>query len=327
MEEIVLDYHSRPAEEVVKELGTDVKQGLTAERVAGLQAQFGPNKLEEKKKKPLIVRFLEQFKDVMIIILLIAACVSFGVICYEVFGTGEGEALEFVEPALIVFIVILNAVMGLVQESKAEKALEALKNMSAPHARVLRDGKEQIIAASELVPGDIIFLEAGDFVPADARLLESVNLKSEESALTGESVPAEKDAREAVAENAPIGDRTNMVFSGCSVTYGTATAVVTGTGMKTEMGKIANLLAGEKETRTPLQQKLAQLGKYLGIVALAACVVIFIIGACMPNADWLEIFMTAVGHADAEQNDAGQDVSGRGRSDGAGRGERLARGA
>ena len=294
MEEIVLDYHSRPAEEVVKELGTDVKQGLTAERVAGLQAQFGPNKLEEKKKKPLIVRFLEQFKDVMIIILLIAACVSFGVICYEVFGTGEGEALEFVEPALIVFIVILNAVMGLVQESKAEKALEALKNMSAPHARVLRDGKEQIIAASELVPGDIIFLEAGDFVPADARLLESVNLKSEESALTGESVPAEKDAREAVAENAPIGDRTNMVFSGCSVTYGTATAVVTGTGMQTEMGKIANLLAGEKETRTPLQQKLAQLGKYLGIVALAACVVIFIIGACMPNADWLEIFMTAV---------------------------------
>ena len=289
-----MSYHSRSAEDALQELGSDEKNGLSGARVAQLQAQYGPNKLDEKKKKPLIVRFLEQFKDVMIIILLIAACVSFGVICYEVFGTKEGEALEFVEPALIVFIVILNAVMGLVQESKAEKALEALKNMSAPHARVLRDGKEQIVAASALVPGDIIFLEAGDFVPADARLLESTNLKSEESALTGESVPSEKDARETIAEDAPIGDRTNMVFSGCSITYGTATAVVTGTGMKTEMGKIAGLLAGESETRTPLQLKLAQLGKYLGIVALVACAVIFIIGACMPNADWLEIFMTAV---------------------------------
>ena len=289
-----MSYHSRSAEDALQELGSDEKNGLSGARVAQLQAQYGPNKLDEKKKKPLIVRFLEQFKDVMIIILLIAACVSFGVICYEVFGTKEGEALEFVEPILIVFIVILNAVMGLVQESKAEKALEALKNMSAPHARVLRDGKEQIVAASALVPGDIIFLEAGDFVPADARLLESTNLKSEESALTGESVPSEKDARETIAEDAPIGDRTNMVFSGCSITYGTATAVVTGTGMKTEMGKIAGLLAGESETRTPLQLKLAQLGKYLGIVALVACAVIFIIGACMPNADWLEIFMTAV---------------------------------
>ena len=289
-----MTYFDRSAQEAASSLGTDMQKGLSEAEAERRLAEYGENKLEEKKKKPLIVRFLEQFKDAMIIILLIAAVISFGVACYQVFGTGEGDPIEFVEPILIVFIVILNAVMGLVQESKAEKALEALKNMSAPHAKVLRDGKEEIIAASELVPGDIIFLEAGDFVPADARLLESVNLKSEESALTGESVPAEKDAREAVAENAPIGDRSNMVFSGCSVTYGTATAVVTGTGMQTEMGKIANLLAGEKETRTPLQQKLAQLGKYLGIVALAACVVIFIIGACMPNADWLEIFMTAV---------------------------------
>ena len=287
-------YHNQPVGDVIRELGTDADCGLSQAQIAELRTKYGANKLAEKKKKPLIVRFLEQFKDVMIIILLIAACVSFGIICYEVFGTGEGEALEFVEPALIVFIVILNAVMGLVQESKAEKALEALKNMSAPHARVIRDGKEQFIQAADLVPGDIIFLEAGDFVPADARLLTSTNLKSEESALTGESVPSEKDARAEVAENAPIGDRDNMVFSGCSITYGTAKAVVTGTGMQTEMGKIAGLLAGEKETRTPLQQKLAQLGKYLGIVALAACAVIFIIGACMPNADWLEIFMTAV---------------------------------
>ena len=286
-------YHDQAAEEVLSALETDVQRGLTVEQVAARRAQYGENKLDEKKKKPLIVRFLEQFKDVMIIILLIAACVSFGIICYQVFVTHEESPIEFVEPALIVFIVVLNAIMGLVQESKAEKALEALKNMSAPHARVIRDGKEQLIQASELVPGDIIFLEAGDFVPADARLLKSSNLKSEESALTGESVPSEKDASAVVDENSAIGDRDNMVFSGCSITYGTATAVVTGTGMKTEMGKIANLLAGEKEVRTPLQQKLAQLGKYLGIVALAACVVIFIVGACV-GLDWLELFMTAV---------------------------------
>ena len=287
-----MDYHSSSAEDVIKELGTDEKRGLTSERVSALQAQFGPNKLDEKKKKPLVLRFLEQFADVMIIILLIAAVISFVVTCIQVVN-GEGEAIEFVEPALIVFIVVLNAVMGLVQESKAEKALEALKNMSAPHARVLRDGKEQIVAASELVPGDIIFLEAGDFVPADARLLESTNLKSEESALTGESVPAEKNAQAEIASDAPIGDRANMVYSGCSVTYGAAKAVVTDTGMRTEMGKIAGLLASEKEARTPLQQKLAKLGAYLGIAAVLACAVVFIVGACM-RLDWLGLFMTAV---------------------------------
>ena len=288
-----MTYFDRSAQEAASSLGTDMQKGLSEAEAERRLAEYGENKLEEKKKKPLIVRFLEQFKDAMIIILLIAAVISFGVACYQVFGTGEGDPIEFVEPILIVFIVILNAVMGLVQESKAEKALEALKNMSAPHAKVLRDGKEEIIAASELVPGDIIFLEAGDFVPADARLLESVNLKSEESALTGESVPAEKNAQAEIASDAPLGDRANMVFSGCSVTYGAGKAVVTGTGMQTEMGKIANLLAGEKETRTPLQQKLAKLGTYLGIAAVLACVVVFIVGACM-QLDWLDLFMTAV---------------------------------
>ena len=201
--------------------------------------------------------------------------------------------MEFFEPVLILLIVVLNAIMGMVQESKAEKALDALKNMSAPHARVIRDGKESVIDASQLVPGDIIKLEAGDFIPADARLLKSVSLKSEESALTGESVPSEKDAEAEIAENAGVGDRSNMVFSGCSVTYGTATAVVTGTGMETEMGKIAGLLEGEEEGQTPLQQKLAQLGKYLGFVALAACAIIFVVGL-MNGIDVLEIFMTAV---------------------------------
>ncbi len=287
------EYFSCPADEVVTSLGTDAAKGLTEAEAQERKARYGENKLQEQKKKSMFVRFLEQFKDVMIIILLIAACVSFGVICYQVFVTGEESPIEFVEPALIIFIVVLNAIMGLVQESKAEKALEALKNMSAPHARVLRDGKEKFIQASELVPGDVIYLEAGDFVPADARLLTSSNLKSEESALTGESVPSEKDARAEVKEKASVGDRTNMVFSGCSVTYGSATAVVTGTGMNTEMGKIAGLLAGEKEVRTPLQDKLAQLGKYLGFVALAACAIIFIVGACV-GLDWLELFMTAV---------------------------------
>ncbi len=232
-------------------------------------------------------RFLDQFKDVMIIILLIAAVVSFSIICFE---KNWGELFE---PALILLIVILNAVMGVMQESKAEKALDALKNLSAPHARVIRDGKEAVIDASLLVPGDIIKLEAGDFIPADARLIQSASLKSEESALTGESVPSEKDASAVIDEKAPLGDRSNMVFSGCSVTYGTAVAVVTATGMNTEMGKIAGLLDGETEGQTPLQAKLAQLGKYLGIMALVACGIIFVVGL-FNDMDPMHLFMTAV---------------------------------
>ena len=279
--------HSKTREEVLKSLSSNAERGLASSQVAELQGKFGPNKLSESKKKTNLQRFLEQFKDVMIIILLLAAAVSFVVACFG------HDPMEFFEPALILLIVVLNAVLGVVQESKAEKALDALKNMSAPHARVLRDGAEQVIDASGLVPGDIIRLEAGDFVPADARLLKSVSLKSEESALTGESVPSEKDAEAAVEEKAPLGDRDNMVFSGCSVTYGTATAVVTGTGMQTEMGKIAGMLAGEQDTQTPLQQKLSQLGKYLGFVALAACAVIFVVGL-INGIHVLEIFMTSV---------------------------------
>ena len=279
--------HSKTREEVLKSLSSNAERGLTSSQVAELQGKFGPNKLSEGKKKTNLQRFLEQFKDVMIIILLLAAAVSFVVACFG------HDPMEFFEPALILLIVVLNAVLGVVQESKAEKALDALKNMSAPHARVLRDGAEQVIDASGLVPGDIIRLEAGDFVPADARLLKSAGLKSEESALTGESVPSEKDAEAAVEEKAPLGDRDNMVFSGCSVTYGTATAVVTGTGMRTEMGKIAGMLAGEQDTQTPLQQKLSQLGKYLGFVALAACAVIFVVGL-INGIHVLEIFMTSV---------------------------------
>ena len=280
-------YHNEPISSVLKELETNMENGLSSSDVAILLAEHGDNKLKEKKKKTNFQRFLDQFKDVMILILIVAAIISFVIACVE------GNPKEFFEPALILLIVIMNAIMGVMQESKAEKALDALKSLSAPHARVIRDGEESVIDASQLVPGDIIRLEAGDFIPADARLIRSVSLKSEESALTGESVPSEKDADATVDATAPLGDRTNMVFSGCSITYGTALAVVTATGMNTEMGKIANLLDNEEEGQTPLQKKLSQLGKYLGIVALVACAIIFVVGLAN-GIPALEIFMTAV---------------------------------
>lgn len=280
-------FYNQPTEKILRQFSVNEKSGLSMEQISELQAKYGPNKLKEKKKKSNMQRFFDQFKDVMILILIAAAVISFVIACVE------GNPMEFFEPVLILLIVVLNAFMGMLQESKAEKALDALKSMSAPHARVLRDGEERMIDASELVPGDIIRLEAGDFIPADARLLHSVSLKSEESALTGESVPSEKDAQAIIDEKAALGDRNNMVFSGCSITYGTATAVVTATGMNTEMGKIANLLEGESDSQTPLQKKLAQLGKYLGILALAACAVIFIVGL-VNGIPVMEIFMTAV---------------------------------
>ncbi len=279
-------YNSDTAE-LLKELGSNAETGLSSAQTEELIKKHGENKLKEKTKKTTMQRFLDQFKDAMILILIAAAAVSFAIACIE------GDAKEFFEPALILAIVIINAIMGVMQESKAEKALDALKSLSAPHARVIRDGKEQIIDAKLLVPGDIIKLEAGDFIPADARLLSSSSLKSEESALTGESVPAEKDANEKVALDAPLGDRTNMVFSGCSVSYGTGTALVTATGMDTEMGKIANLLDSENETQTPLQKKLSQLGKYLGMMAIVACAIIFVVGVTN-DIPALEIFMIAV---------------------------------
>ena len=279
--------HNLSAAEVVEALNSDISKGLRDEQVSELREKYGENRLREKKKKTNFQRFIDQFKDVMILILIGAAAVSFAI------AVSEGDPEGFFEPVLILVIVVVNAIMGTIQESNAEKALDALKSLSAPHARVVRNGEEKIIDAAELVPGDIIRLEAGDFIPADARLIRSVSLKSEESALTGESLPSEKDASVIVDEKAPLGDRTNMIFSGCSVSYGTAAAVVTATGMDTEMGKIANLLENEEEGQTPLQDKLAQLGKYLGIICLACCAIVFVIGLTsgMPV---MEIFMTAV---------------------------------
>lgn len=280
-------YHSSNTSSVIEYLSSDPILGLSSEMAQQRRQTFGENKLKERKKQSSFQRFCNQFKDVMILILLLASAISFVVACIE------GETKEFFEPVLILLIVLLNALMGVMQESKAEKALDALQNLSAPHARVIRDGAEQMISASELVPGDIIRLEAGDFVPADARLIHSASLKSEESALTGESLPTEKNAAALLPEDAPLGERRTMVFSGCSITYGTAAAVVTATGMQTEMGKIADLLNTEKEMQTPLQKKLTKLGKYLGILALFACAVIFVVGL-LNGIPALDIFMTAV---------------------------------
>ncbi len=282
-----MDSHFEKLESLLEKLQTNSRNGLTASQVNERREQYGENRLREKKRKTVLQRFFDQFRDVMILILLAAAVISFIVACTE------GELREFFEPVLILLIVVLNAIMGVLQENKAEKALDALKKMSSLRARVTRDGKEEMIDSAGLVPGDIIRLEAGDFVPADARLISSASLKSEESALTGESVPTEKDSEAQVDKKAPLGDRTNMVFSGCSITYGSALAVVIATGMNTEMGKIAGMLENESDTATPLQQKLYKLGRNLGIIALLACAGVFIIGV-IDRIPILEIFMTAI---------------------------------
>lgn len=271
--------------ELISKLGSHAESGLTNQEYQLKRQEFGPNKLAEGKKKTKLQQFLHQFKDVMILILLLAAGISFFIALMEKEG--------YFEPFLILFIVVLNAIIGLVQEGKAERALDALKKMSAPKARVIREGQERIIDAADLVPGDLIFLEAGDYVPADGRILQSSSLKTEESALTGESEPEEKRAGTLEKGNIPLGDRTNMVYAGCSVTYGTAKAVVTATGMGTEIGKIAELIAGSPDTRTPLQLKLEKLGKLIGFLAMGICIVIFAIGALSGMA-LIDIFMIAV---------------------------------
>lgn len=274
-------------EEIISKYQVDVEKGLSESQVDELRKIYGPNKLKEKKKKSWFIKFLEQFKDVMILILIAAAIVSF------VIAIINKEPSDFFEPILILIIVIMNALMGVFQEAKAERALDALKSLSSPHARVIRDGVEKIIKSEELVPGDIIKFEAGDFVPADSLLLESSSLKSEESMLTGESLPSEKDAKKEVKEDASLGDQTNKVFSGCSITYGSGKALVVSTGMNTEIGKIANLLDEDDSNETPLQRRLAQLGKYLGILALVCCAIIFVVGL-VSGTDPLDIFMISV---------------------------------
>ena len=283
-------WHSEPLDRVAGELKTDLENGLSGGEAAALLRENGPNKLDEKPPRSFIRRFFDQLKDAMVIILIIAAAVSLGLSVYHALTGGEAD---WIEPIVILAIVLLNALLGVIQESKAEAALEALKNMSAPAARVIRDGTLQTVKSTELAPGDVIEMEAGDLVPADCRLIATTSFQCDESALTGESVPAAKDAAAPVAGIAPLGDRVNMAYAGCAVSYGRARAVVVETGMHTEMGKIAAMLENEDETVTPLQLKLAKLGKTLGFLALGICAVIFVVGL-LDGLNVLEMFMTAV---------------------------------
>lgn len=260
------------AEEVLEAQSTSADQGLTAAEAQKRLASVGPNKLDEEEKTPLWKRFFEQMADPMVIMLLVAAAIS------VITGFIQGEP-EWADAAIILSVVILNSVLGVVQEAKSEQALEALQEMSAAQSKVIRDGKMSHMASSELVPGDVVLLEAGDSVPADCRVLESASMKIEEAALTGESVPVEKHADAialaADADDVPLGDRKNMCYMGSTVVYGRGRAVVVGTGMNTEMGKIATALTQAKKELTPLQMKLNELSGILTKLVLAICVIIF----------------------------------------------------
>lgn len=259
--------------------------GLSGEEAARRLIEYGSNQIRSAGKKSFLRMFLEQFRSFMIIILLIAATIS------AVVGITEGEGLF--DTYIIVGILILNALIGAWQERKAEDSLEALKNLASPETKVMRDGVISVIPSRNLVPGDVVILETGSIVPADMRLLEAVNLKIQESALTGESVPEDKTVAVPEEEEVPLGDRVNMAFSSCLVTYGRGRGVVTATGMGTEVGKIADLLAQTADTKTPMSERLGKLGKTLGIAALVICAAIFGIGVLYGNGI-MEMFMTAV---------------------------------
>ena len=261
------------------------ENGLTSEKVSENRAKYGTNELQAKKKKSTFVKFLEQFKDFMIIVLIIAAIIS-GVVGYI-----EGEGIT--DSIIILIVVVLNAVIGVIQENKAEKSLEALQKLSAHVSKVIRNGKMEVIPAKELVLGDIVVLDTGDYVPADLRIIEAVNLKSQEASLTGESVPVDKKTEKIENAEVDLGDRDNMLFSSSLITYGRGKGIVVETGMNTEVGKIAGIINSAEETQTPLQAKLNKLGKTLGIAALVICAIIFVIGL-LYGKDPIEMFMTAV---------------------------------
>ena len=282
------DYYKLSVDETLNELNAD-SAGLSSERAAERLAQYGPNKLKEAEKPGFWKRFLTQLKEPMLLILLAAAGVS------ALTGAIAGES-EWAETIIILAVVLLNAVLGVLQESKAEAAIEALQTMTAATCKVLRDGKMAALHSDELVPGDVVLLEAGDAVPADGRIIESASLKIEEAALTGESVPVNKmlDALGAAQKQAdvPLGDRKNMCYMGSTVVYGRGKAVITATGMSTEMGKIAGVLSNTKDEQTPLQRKLDELGRLLSKMVLGICVFIFAFNLFMARGE-----LTASGHA------------------------------
>ncbi len=282
-------WHSSSVEEIAKNLKTNINIGLPDDEAQKRFEIYGPNNLKEKKKESIFVKFIKQFNDFMIITLIIAAIIS------AVVSKLNGEA-DYIDSIIIVAIVIFNAIMGLVQEQKAEKSLEALKKMTAPNAKVRRNGRVQEIDATLVVPGDIVILEAGNYVPADCRLINSYNLKIEESALTGETIPSLKDSSKILKENTAMGDLCNMVFATTIVVNGHGEAIVVETGMNTRVGKIAGMIIEDESPETPIQKKLAEVGKILAIACIIICVLIFVIGI-FKKIPIIEMFMTSVGLA------------------------------
>ena len=279
-------FHTQTEEEVLRDLNTTPK-GLTEAEAKKRLAEYGSNELDEGKKSTMLQKLLAQFKDMMIIVLLIAAAIS------ALVPNAEGHR-EWVDAIIILAVVVINAIMGVIQENKAEQAIEALKEMSTPDAHVLRDGHNITINSHNLVPGDVVLLEAGDIVPADMRLFESSSLKIEEAALTGESVPTEKEVVVLEDSEVGIGDRINMAFSNSNVTYGRGKGVVVHTGMNTEVGKIANMLANADETETPLKRNLNQLGKFLTFAILIVAVIMFFVGTLLRDQGWVEMLLTSI---------------------------------
>ena len=283
-------WHTKNIKEIERELRTNINTGLGDKDVQIRQDEFGKNKIEEGKKESLLVKFLNQFKDFMIIILIIAAIIS-AVVSY-IEGTGD-----YFDSIIIIAIVVFNGIMGLIQEAKAEKSIEALKKMSALVAKVRRNGKVLTVNGEDIVPGDIVILETGCYVPADIRLINTYNLKVEESSLTGETEAVEKDEN-ALFNNqkVPLGDMKNMVFAGTAIVNGHAEGIVTNIGMNTEVGKIASMIITNEAPQTPIQKKLSEVGKVLGIACVAICALIFAIGV-IKKISVVEMFMTSVGLA------------------------------
>ncbi|MBP5654133.1 MAG: cation-translocating P-type ATPase [Clostridiales bacterium] len=281
-------YFAMNKEDTVSELNTDIKKGLTSDEAAARLAKYGPNSLGEEKKTPLWKRFLLQFADAMVFILIGAAILSGYMAMKE--GTSEG----WIDVIVIVAIIILNAVLGVYQEGKADKALDALKKMSSPKTKTLRDGKVTLVESESVVPGDVVLIDAGDAIASDMRLIESESLKADESSLTGESVPAEKDCNAKLSEDCGVGDRSNMVFSGTVITYGRGKGVVTATGTSSELGKIAERLGQIKDETTPLQKGLNTLGKILAIVCVLVCLIVFAVDLFVQHNTLEDSLMTAV---------------------------------
>ena len=282
-------WYTLSTKEVEKQMQTNIEFGLNEKQVKDKQNKFGLNKLEEKKKESIVIKFIKQFNDFMIIILIIASIIS------AVVARLEGSN-DYFDSIIIIAIVVFNAIMGLVQEAKAEKSLEALKKMTAPTCRVKRNGKISTIKSEQIVPGDIVLLEAGNYVPADCRLISSSNLKIEESSLTGETVPVLKDANCMLKEKTALGDMVNMAFSTTIVVNGHGEAIVTDIGMNTKVGKIAKMIITNEAPETPIQKKLGEVGKSLGIACLGICLLIFVIGL-LKKIEPIEMFMTSVGLA------------------------------